>query len=120
MVKSYVDVRLVARVVNEPFVRYLEYFVHREPNELSFVLIMRRRSFRDRFTFKKAHAIGKVWDRSFGFCCVLIKSRIYKKNKKLYSKIFLFRIYFEENIDILLLSSCKMRIFFIDYKHLFP
>ena len=36
MVQNYVEIRRVARAVNERFVQYLDYFVHRQSNRLDF------------------------------------------------------------------------------------
>ncbi len=40
MVQNYADIRRVAKVVNELFVQYLDYFVHQQPKELDFFLLL--------------------------------------------------------------------------------
>ncbi len=57
MVKNYVDNRRVARVVNEPFVRYLEYFVHRQSNKLA----LREEIFEIDLLLKKPKQLEKYW-----------------------------------------------------------
>lgn len=116
---SYVHVQSVAKVVDESFVQYSTYFVSRRPRIVGWILLLKR---------NKSIEILSEMPMQLEMCLnshldLIGYWQSQESNWKL-NVIFIFisiwKLNLEENVDILLLNCSKMRIFFINNKHLFP